>query len=65
VEAEGCEALGRGVVGAGDCVGGEHMGRVGVWVAEEVGEGYGGERVVVIVGLVVDFDHFGGEVMRS
>ena len=51
------QALGEGVKGAGDDVCGEDVGGVGVWVAEEVGEGDGGERVSV--GLVggVEFDH--------
>lgn len=34
------------------------MGAVGVGVAEEVGEGYGWEGVVVGVGGLVEFDHY-------
>ena len=36
---------------------GEDVGAVGVWVAEEVGEGYGWEGVVVGVGGLEEFDH--------
>lgn len=59
VEAEGGEALGCGVIVSRDCVGGEDMSRVRIWVAEEVGESYGGERVVVGVGLRIEFHHLG------
>lgn len=43
-----------------DHVGGEDVGAEGVWVAEEVGEGYGGEGVVVGEGGFVEFDHGDG-----
>lgn len=55
----GGEALGGGVERAGDYVCGENVRGVGVWVAEEVGEGDGGEGVVIGVVCGVEFDHFG------
>lgn len=33
------------------------MGTEGIWIAQEVGEGYGGKWVVVRVGMRVEFDH--------
>ena len=44
------EALGGWVEVSGDYIGGEDVCAVGVWVAEEVGEAHGGERVVVGMG---------------
>lgn len=64
MEAGGGEALGGGVEGARDDVCGEDVGGVGVWVAEEVGEGDGGEGVVVGVGCGVEFDHCGRWVIE-
>jgi len=49
-----------GVEGARKDIGGQDVGRVRVWVSQEVGEGYGWERVVVGVALVVEFHHFEG-----
>jgi len=40
-------------------VGGEDVRAVGVWVAEEVGEGYGGEGVVVCEEGFIEFHHCG------
>lgn len=56
MDAECLETPG-GVDGARDHVGGEDVGAVGVGVAEEVGEGYGWEGVVVGEGRIVEFDH--------
>jgi len=39
------------------------VGGVGVWVAQEVGEGYCGEGVGVGFGGGVEFDHVGGVVV--
>ena len=59
LEVESCDvyALGEGIKGFGDCVCGEDMGAEGVWVAKEVGEGYGWEGVGIAVGLGVEFHH--------
>lgn len=35
----------------------EHVSRVGVGVAEEVGKAHGWERVVIIEGAFVELDH--------
>ncbi len=57
VQSGGAEALADGVEMAVDDISGEHMGSIGVRVAEEVGEGDGGEGVVVVEGVGVEFDH--------
>ena len=44
------EALGGGVEVSGDYICGEDVCAVRVWVAEEVGQAHGGERVVVVMG---------------
>lgn len=49
-----------GVDMAIDHVAGENMGAVWVWISEEVGEGDGGEGVVVREVGVVEFYHCGG-----
>lgn len=54
------QALGDRVESAGDHVGGEHVGGVGVRIAEEVGEGDGGEGVVVGCVGGIKFDHCWG-----
>lgn len=59
MNSRGGKAAGFGVDGAINYVGGENVRGVGVWVAQEVGEGDGGEGVVVGVGGFVEFDHFG------
>ena len=44
------------------------MGGVGIWIAEEIGQGDSREGVVVGVGGFVEFDHFGdgiGVLRRS
>ena len=46
---------------ARDHVGGEDMGGVRVWVAQEVGEGDGGKRIVIAVEAGVYSHHFGLE----
>ena len=58
MEADGRQALGFRVEVPGDGVGGGDVAGVGVWVAEEVGEGDGAEAVVVGVVAAVEFDHF-------
>ena len=57
MEADGRQALGFRVEVPGDGVGGGDVARVGVWVAEEVGEGDGAEAVVVGVVAAVEFNH--------
>lgn len=57
VQARGLQTA-RGVDGARDHVGGEHMGAVGIGVAQEVRKGYGGEGVVVGIGGFVEFNHY-------
>ncbi len=52
------EALGGRIVVALDYVCGQDVGGERVWVTEEVGEGYCGERVVVAEGGFVEFDHY-------
>jgi len=48
-----------GIDRAGDHVRGENMRRIWVRVAEEVGECYGWEGVVVSEGRLVELDHYG------
>ena len=60
MQPHGVQALGRGVEVSRDDVRGEDVGGVGVRVAEEVGEGDGGEGVLVGVGGGVEFYHGGG-----
>lgn len=55
------QALGCRVEVAGYYIGGEDVGGVGVWVAQEVRKGDGRERVVVTVRAGVDFHHFRSE----
>lgn len=59
MQTDGGQALGFRVVVARDGVGGGDVAGVGVGVAEEVGEGDGGEGVVVGVVCRVEFDHVG------
>lgn len=59
MNSRGGKAAGFWVDGAINYVGGENVRRVGVRVAQEVGEGDGGEGEVVGVGGFVEFDHCG------
>lgn len=55
-----CLQLSGGWVdGARDRVGGEDVRGIGIGVAEEVGEGYGWEGIVVGIGGFVEFHHCG------
>lgn len=60
MNARGAQAASLGVDMAVDHVAGEDMRAVWVWVAEEVGEGDGGEGVVVGEVGVEIFYHCGG-----
>jgi len=60
VQADGRQTLGFRVEVAGDGVCRGDVAGVRVRVAQEVGEGDGGEGVVVGVFFAVEFDHFGG-----
>lgn len=60
MQAHGCQALGVRVEVPLDRVGGGDVARVGVGVAQEVGQRDGREAVVVGVVLGVEFDHFEG-----
>lgn len=57
MQAHGGQALGFGVEVALDGVCGGDVAGVGVWVAQEVGEGDGAEAVVVGVVGGPEFDH--------
>lgn len=57
MQARSVEGLGCGVEMSGNDVCGGNVVGVGVWVAEEVGEGYGFEGVGVVEGGFVEFDH--------
>jgi len=59
VQADGRQTLGFRVEVAGDGVCRGDVAGVRVRVAQEVGEGDGGEGVVVGVFFAVEFDHFG------
>lgn len=39
-------------------IGGEDMRRIGIRIPQEVGEGHGGEGVVIGKGGLVEFDHY-------
>lgn len=65
MDSEGVQSAGGGVDGARDYVRREDMSGVGVRIAEEVGEGYGGKGVVVGEGGLKELDHRGRVVNAS
>ena len=51
------ELLRSRVEGAIDDIGGEHVRRVWIWIAEEICEAHGWKRVVIIEEAFVKFNH--------